>query len=846
MNAPVTLRRLELSVASGDALDVRQFRVSERLSSLFEVTVVALSPNPDVDLDAAVGGGASFTAHALAGSSRTWGGIVSRMRLVTAEERGLSTYEVTIVPRLWLLTQNIDSRIFQQMSEIDIVVKVLGKWGIAPALKLTSVHKKRKYRVQYAESDYDFVCRMLEDAGVSFHFEDGDGGLVLSDVPQEGPRRAALPFRDNPTASAHEHATALSFERALRPGRVTLRDHDYRKPPSYKLLAEANGAGGIEGQLEHYLYTPGAFLFESERGESTPFSDDKGKYRVDEAEAVKLAERRLHAHRAGAKTVSFKTNAVDVGPGTVLSFSDHPRADIGGGQPYLVTAVESEGRHDGEWTHRCQAGGADAPFFPERKTARPSVTGVESATVVGPPGEEIHTDEFGRVRVHFHWDRESKMDDRSSCWIHVSQPWGGSGYGGLNLPRVGQEVVVGFLGGDPDRPVIVGRVFTNLQRVPYKLPEAKTQTVFRSQSTNGKDGYNEIRYEDQAGSELFRVQAERNYHKVVKNDETAVIHNDRAKEVKRDNKHEVGRDDRHAVGRDREHVVQRDHTEEVGNNRSRTVKNDESILVGNNHDYTVANNEKRFVGNSRTTEIAENEKHKVGGSLSKYIVQSLTKFVGGGETATVLGHRTRTVIGPETVTVRASSTRTVVGADTLTISGLRTKLVHASETRTIGGSRTTAITGSDTVTIQQAASRTVTGAHQESLGATSNVSIKASRTTLVGEADTVTVGKTFSVTVSPPPPKDPAPAGEAAPAGGAAPAKEPDPTSLTMNVDKIELRTKKGALFTMEGDTITLHAMHLVLDGGQDVKVAGQSLLQLTSKGGDVVIHGGPMVKINT
>src|SRR5262249_11818611 len=142
---------------------------------------------------------------------------------------------------------------------------------------------------------------------------------------------------------------------------------------------------------------------------------------------------------------------------------------------------------------------------------------------VGPPGEEIHTDEFGRVRVHFHWDRESRMDDESSCWIHVSQPWSGAGYGGVNLPRVGQEVLVDFLGGDPDRPGIVGRVYTNLQRVPYHLPENKTQSGWKSQSTKGTGGYNEIMFEDEAGQELVRVQAEKDLHKLVKNDEEIAI-----------------------------------------------------------------------------------------------------------------------------------------------------------------------------------------------------------------------------------------------------------------------------------------------------------------------------------
>jgi type VI secretion system secreted protein VgrG len=171
---------------------------------------------------------------------------------------------------------------------------------------------------------------------------------------------------------------------------------------------------------------------------------------------------------------------------------------------------------------------ADQPYYPPVKTSKPKTQGVESATVVGPPGEEIHTDELGRVRVHFHWDRESKMDDNSSTWIHVNQPWGGAGYGGTNLPRVGQEVLVDFLGGDPDRPVIIGRVFTALQTTPYKLPDNKTQSGWKSNSTGNTGGYNELMFEDAQGKELVRMQAEKDYKGLIKNDASTHVGNNRS------------------------------------------------------------------------------------------------------------------------------------------------------------------------------------------------------------------------------------------------------------------------------------------------------------------------------
>ena len=217
--------------------------------------------------------------------------------------------------------------------------------------------------------------------------------------------------------------------------------------------------------------------------------------------------------------------------------------------------VAIHGTDDGEWSLSAEAVSADQPYHPPVTTAKPRVQGVESATVVGPPGEEIHTDEFGRVRVQFHWDREGRYDDNSSCWIPVSQPWGGAGYGGMNLPRIGQEVLVDFLGGDPDRPVIVGRVFTNLQKVPWKLPDNKTQSGLRSNSTGASGGYNEMMFEDALGKELVRFQAERDYNKLVKNDENTTVGNDRTKEIKRN-----------------ENVT-------IGNDRSKTVKANFSCVV---------------------------------------------------------------------------------------------------------------------------------------------------------------------------------------------------------------------------------------------------------------------------
>ncbi|WP_437764911.1 type VI secretion system tip protein TssI/VgrG [Sorangium sp. So ce281] len=576
---------LELNVSSKDRFDVRQFSVHDRMSSLFQIDLVALSENPSIDFDEVVGQPARFALDT-GTQLREWTGICNHIELTRVEPDGLSTYQVSVVPTLWLLTQRRNYRIFQQISEPDIVLKILAEWNIEPKRQYdAAAYKKRKYRVQYAESDFTFISRMLEDAGIAYYFEQTDEGtrLVLSDAAHANPRReGSLSFLDDATLVRDvgiKFVTAVRMSQQVRPGKVTLRDHDYRRPPGYKLMATASGGKGIEERLERFQYVPGAFLFGADQGEATPVADDKGKTRTDEREAARLAQQRLDAERGSSRLCTFDTNAHDLAPGVVVSFDGHPHAAIGDAKPLLVIESSLRGTDRGEWSHHCKARGTDVPFRPEHATPRPTVSGVESATVVGPPGEEIHTDEFGRVRVHFHWDRESNRDDNSSCWIHVSQPWSGAGYGGSSLPRVGQEVLVDFLGGDPDRPVIVGRIYTGLQKTPYKLPENKTQSGWKSNSTGGGGGYNELMFEDAQGKELLRMQAEKDLAKLVKNDESVTIGNDRTKSV--------GHDDTHTVGNDRSRVVGNNESVTIGVNQTITVGADQTATVGGDQRVTV-------------------------------------------------------------------------------------------------------------------------------------------------------------------------------------------------------------------------------------------------------------------
>ncbi|WP_437808711.1 type VI secretion system Vgr family protein [Sorangium sp. So ce1078] len=668
--APAGLRGLEVTVASGDAVDARAFRVAERMSSLFEIHLVVASENADIDFEAVAGQPMTFSMRKGVDSleQRTWTGMCKHIEQVAAEEQGLSTYHLTLVPELWLLSQRRNHRMFQQQSELEIVRKVLSEWGIAAVERLSGVYKKRKYRVQYAESDYAFLCRMLEDAGISFYFEAGERetAMVLDDAPQRNRPRTAIAHRDNPMNTAAEHVTRVRISRQVRPGQYTVRDHDHRRAPGAQLLATAASAGGIESRLERYHYAPGAFLFESERGDAMPAADDRGRYRTDEREAKQLAQRRLAAKRAVAKRVSFETNALDLAPGAVVCFLDHPKSELAPDKPLLVVGSELSGTHDGEWSHACEAVSAEQPYHPPLATPKPKVAGVESATVVGPPGEEIHTDELGRVRVHFHWDRESQMDASSSCWIHVGQPWGGAGFGAMNLPRVGQEVIVDFLGGDPDRPIIVGRVHTALQTTPYKLPENKTQSGWKSNSTNGTGGYNEILFDDAAGSELVRIQAEKDMSQLVKHDEQTAIGNDSAKHVGRDEKHVVGRDRECAIGRDESAVVGRDRTMCIGNDESVQVAASRKLVVGANDAVEIEGDQQVSVGGTRAIDVGKTASETVG--LDKNVaIGADYDIVVTGAMSTSVGLMSVEQVGSDKTIVAGSRAEISVGGAKITL-----------------------------------------------------------------------------------------------------------------------------------------------------------------------------------
>ncbi|MBW2456925.1 MAG: type VI secretion system tip protein VgrG, partial [Deltaproteobacteria bacterium] len=533
--------RPKLEFESGEStLQVRRVAVHERISDLFTVDVLARSPDADVDLGAIVGKGAAVGAEGELGII-AWSGVCNHIEQTKpADERlGQSSYLLRIVPAMWLLTQRRGHRIFQHLSTPDIVKQILGEYSIEPKLTLSEEHPKHEYCVQYGETDYAFVCRLLEEGGITFFFDaEVSGGsaksiLTLSDAPQHGSSVGTIDYFDTPNDGRITGAflSDVHLVHGVRPGTATRRDFDFRRPQLVlRDSSEFPLAKGekVEDPYEQYLYSPGGSLIEVDSADDPQdVADDKSFARHAQKENKRRVDIRAEGLRYGKRRVEFRTNHPELTAAALFAIEHHPRPQLASDQQLMV--IESNiVITELEWTVLGTAVFAEVPYRPELRTEKPRVAGVQTAMVVGPPGQEIYTDEYGRVRVRFHWDREGAFDDNATCWLRVSQAWAGTGFGAMLVPRIGQEVIVDFFEGDPDQPLVVGRLFNETTRVPRKLPDHETQSIWRSASSPQTDGFfNEIMLDDKAGKELYFVQAQRDLLALTKHDRTERTGKDR-------------------------------------------------------------------------------------------------------------------------------------------------------------------------------------------------------------------------------------------------------------------------------------------------------------------------------
>ncbi len=588
---------------------VRRFDVTEALSTLYECVIdlasETLTDNPDEML------GRRATLRVQRGSlTRLFCGLVRRV-----EHRGSTgTHRLArlrLVPALWTLSQRSDSRVFQDATAIEVVAAVLADANLYDAEgalrpRLQRRYPKREYCVQYRETDLAFVQRLLEAEGVAFFFVHGEGGeaLVLADGPHAWEAVATSDGGVIPIAGAegstHQRETVrhLTWEREQRPTGVMVRDFDFTRP-GFELGHMANRP--TKGAPRD-LYEPApALAFEQYRDGAYGDEDAKeqAQLRLDAervSEAVGRGEGRVTGMYPGATFSLGLAGTHLAGVGYVVTLVEH----TGEAEEELVLSTERELLREDRYRNRFECVHADVMYRPARETPRPVISGLQTATVTGPEGEEVYTDQHGRVRARFHWDRRGPRDARSSCWLRVMQgPWSGSGWGFQFLPRVGMEVAVSFLEGDPDRPVILGALYNGMHPPPFALPQERTRGGVRTQSIGG-DGYNELSFEDAAGVEQVYLRAQRDLREFVRNDRTV--------EVVRDARETI-RGERHVEVMKRDVRVVRGVSEErTEGDRITRVEGNERVTVAGSVERTALGNEQvRVEGRSRREVVGDFE-----------------------------------------------------------------------------------------------------------------------------------------------------------------------------------------------------------------------------------------------
>ncbi len=570
-----------------DKLLLVGFSGSDAISQPFRYQLDLLAENKtDVAFDKLLGQKVTVTFRwgEKRDKKRFFNGICSRVAQ-GERDKDFTQYRMEIVPKLWLLTRKAQSRIFQHMTIPDILKKVLT--GFDVSYEIQGTFEPRDFCVQYRETDFNFASRLMEEEGIYYFFKHDDGNhtMVVANTPASHP--------DVPVQSTVIHETTAGGERdelrirswekaqELHSGKYTLWDHCFELPHKHleaeKTILDSVAAGSVthklkvggNDQLEIYDF-PGEY---AQRFDGI----DKGggeqpaeleKIFQDNARTVGI---RMEQEALDSLLINGEGNCRQFASGHKFTLERH----FNGNGAYLLTSVEhafslsssdfrsgeAVARYEGRFTCIPLA----LPFRPPRATPKPVVQGTQSAVVVGPSGEEIFTDKYSRVKVQFHWDRVGKNNPDSSCWLRVATLWAGKQWGMIHIPRIGQEVLVDFLEGDPDQPVIVGSVYNADMMPPYNLPANKTQSGIKSRSSLGGSpaNFNEIRLEDKKGGEQLFIHAEKNQDIEVENDET------------------------HWVGHDRKKTIDNDETVHVKNNRTETVGNDEKVTVGNNRTVTV-------------------------------------------------------------------------------------------------------------------------------------------------------------------------------------------------------------------------------------------------------------------
>ena len=761
-------RLVEVDSPLGEKLWFRQMTGTEALSTLFEYDVTFHSDKVGLKAKAMLGLDVTLKIETQDLGVRHFNGIVTRFASGGREGEHY-VYTAKLRPSLWIASRRSDCKIFQFKTVPEIIDDVLKPYGFPMSKTLMKTYRTWDYCVQYQETDLNFVMRLMEHEGIYFHFEHAAGKhtLVFDDDCSRHkpmPERPTVIYQgvDAAATEREEHFDSWHLREEVDPGEYMTVDYDFKHPSGDLTTKRANAKGHAQDSKQRFVW-PGGYVKPSPDGDA---------YAAARMEALVSEQERAQGH------CLLRTMAT----GYLFTLAKCPQADQN--RKYLVVACTyffrnnarmSAGSGDGDanWGITVTSQPVTVPYRPQVITPKPLTHGPQTAVVVGPKGEEIYTDDegYGRVKVQFFWDRYGKKDQDSSCWIRVSMPWAGEKWGFVHIPRIGQEVVVNFIGGDPDYPIITGSVYNAEKMPPYALPANKTASGIKSRSTKGGSptDFNEIRMEDLKGKEQLYVHAQRNLDTVVEADESRMVGHDRSTRIGHDDDRFVVNDDRHVIQANQTNQIDGNQDTKVKGNQGTTVDVNQNNVVHGNRTQSIDENLNEETGGNHLETVGGNHNFSVGGSENNMIMGDQANMVTGSRSAIVIGDDSHATAGStsimsgntysvtaavkyaETTTQRkamvyATDETTVLGMQTEKIAGMRDTTIGAVDKLTVGAAMTTTVGAAHTLSVAAASTTTAGGLISSTAGAAMTLTAGAAMTLTGGGVVSVTAGGAITIT----------------------------------------------------------------------------------------------------